>query len=51
MDTHLPPSRSSTASWMPVEMPEGTAARNIPLCVVTSHSTVGLPGMSSAKMS
>ena len=39
----LSPSRSSTASWMPVEAPDGTAARKVPLCVVTSASTVGLP--------
>mmetsp|Transcript_5336 Transcript_5336/g.14340 ORF Transcript_5336/g.14340 Transcript_5336/m.14340 type:complete len:429 (+) Transcript_5336:208-1494(+) len=39
----LSPSRSSTASWMPVEAPEGTAARNMPLWVCTSASTVGLP--------
>ena len=42
--THsLPLSRSSTASYMPVDAPDGTAARNQPLCVITSHSTVGLP--------
>ena len=29
----LSPSRSSTASWMPVEAPEGVIARNMPLCV------------------
>lgn len=28
---------------MPVEAPDGTAALNHPLCVYTSHSTVGLP--------
>lgn len=31
---------------MPVEAPEGTAARNIPLWVYTSHSTVGFPRLS-----
>ena len=43
--THLDlsPSRSSTASWMPVEAPEGVMARNMPLWVWTSASTVGLP--------
>ena len=39
----LSPSRSSTASWMPVEAPEGVIARYMPLCVYTSASTVGLP--------
>ena len=29
----LSPSRSSTASWMPVEAPEGVIARYMPLCV------------------
>lgn len=41
--TLLSPSLSSTASYIPVEAPDGTAARNIPLCVCTSASTVGLP--------
>lgn len=40
----LPPSRSSTASWMPVDAPEGTEARTkMPSVVVRSTSTVGLP--------
>jgi hypothetical protein len=39
-----PPSRSSSASWTPVEAPEGTAARpNAPDSSRTSASTVGLP--------
>src|SRR5262249_49109303 len=43
----LSPSRSSTASWAPVEAPEGTAARPMaPLSKVTSTSTVGLPRLS-----
>lgn len=29
--THSPPSRSSQASWAPVEAPEGTSARKVPL--------------------
>ena len=39
----LSPSRSSTASWTPVEAPDGTAARKWPFCVQRSTSTVGLP--------
>ena len=43
-DNRLPPSRNSTASFSPVEAPEGTAARPmIPLDSVTSTSTVGFP--------
>mmetsp|Transcript_11301 Transcript_11301/g.41904 ORF Transcript_11301/g.41904 Transcript_11301/m.41904 type:complete len:304 (+) Transcript_11301:750-1661(+) len=42
----LSPSRSSTASWMPVEAPLGVIARNMPLCVYTSASTVGFPLLS-----
>ena len=38
------PSRSSTASWAPVEAPDGTAARpSAPDSSPTSTSTVGLP--------
>ena len=38
------PSRNSTASKLPVEAPEGTAARpRAPLASSTSTSTVGLP--------
>ncbi|OQA09945.1 MAG: hypothetical protein BWY67_01244 [Bacteroidetes bacterium ADurb.Bin397] len=37
-------SRNSTASCAPVDAPDGTAARpKIPLLVITSTSTVGLP--------
>mmetsp|Transcript_82547 Transcript_82547/g.151119 ORF Transcript_82547/g.151119 Transcript_82547/m.151119 type:complete len:217 (-) Transcript_82547:2-652(-) len=44
----LTPSRSSHASWIPVEAPEGTAARaEIPDFVTRSTSTVGLPRLSS----
>src|SRR4051812_36807709 len=40
----LSPSRSSTASWIPVLAPEGTAARpSVPSARITSTSTVGLP--------
>src|SRR5579885_560676 len=40
----LSPSRSSTASRVPVEAPDGTAARPIaPESRMTSASTVGLP--------
>ena len=40
----LSPSRSSTASWTPVEAPDGTAARPTdPSARMTSTSTVGLP--------
>ncbi len=40
----LSPSRSSTASWAPVEAPDGTAARpTAPSARTTSTSTVGLP--------
>src|SRR4051812_5700668 len=43
----LSPSRSSTASWAPVEAPEGTAARpKEPSSRSTSTSTVGLPRLS-----
>src|SRR6201985_822927 len=43
----LSPSRSSTASRVPVEAPEGTAARPIePSSSTTSTSTVGLPRLS-----
>ena len=38
-----PPSRNSTASWVPVEAPDGTMARPKPPFVKTSASTVGLP--------
>src|SRR6218665_365310 len=42
------PSRISMASRLPVEAPEGTAARPItPDSSSTSHSTVGLPRLSS----
>ena len=44
-----PPSRSSTASWTPVDAPLGTAARNKPRSVVTSTSTVGLPRLRAAR--
>src|SRR5690606_26700387 len=41
-------SRSSTASCVPVEAPEGTAARpKVPFSVTTSTSTVGFPRESS----
>ena len=36
-------SRSSCASFSPVDAPLGTAARKVCLSAVTSHSTVGLP--------
>mmetsp|Transcript_22258 Transcript_22258/g.50839 ORF Transcript_22258/g.50839 Transcript_22258/m.50839 type:complete len:278 (+) Transcript_22258:1070-1903(+) len=39
----LSPSRSSNASYTPVEAPDGTEARNCPKGVHTSTSTVGLP--------
>src|SRR5262245_25598573 len=40
----LSPSRSSIASFSPVEAPDGTAARPLaPLSSVTSASTVGFP--------
>lgn len=41
--THLllSPSLSSHASWTPVDLPEGTAARNMPCSVHRSTSTVG----------
>ena len=39
----LTSSRSSRASWMPVDAPDGTAARKSPFSVVKSTSTVGLP--------
>uniref|UniRef100_A0A6B0V4U5 Uncharacterized protein n=1 Tax=Ixodes ricinus TaxID=34613 RepID=A0A6B0V4U5_IXORI len=42
----LSPSLSSRASWIPVEAPDGTAARNNPFSVVKSTSTVGLPLLS-----
>src|ERR1700712_4897037 len=43
----LSPSRSSTASWAPVEAPDGTAARpKEPSSRSTSTSTVGLPRLS-----
>src|SRR6195952_5423149 len=43
----LSPSRSSTASWAPVEAPEGTAARpKEPSSRSTSTSIVGLPRLS-----
>ena len=43
----LSPSRSSSASKMPVEAPDGTAARKRPpAAVCTSTSTVGLPRLS-----
>jgi len=43
----LSPSRSSIASRLPVDAPEGTAARPmVPLSSSTSHSTVGLPRLS-----
>ena len=38
-----PPSRSSRASWVPVDAPDGTAARPKPQQVQTSTSTVGFP--------
>ena len=38
------PSLSSTASWTPVDAPEGTAARPVtPVFNVISASTVGFP--------
>src|SRR3954463_8602171 len=44
----LSPSRSSTASRVPVDAPEGTAARPCaPLSRKTSTSTVGLPRLST----
>src|SRR5262249_18726100 len=43
----LSPSRNSTASWAPVEAPDGTAARpREPSSRMTSTSTVGLPRLS-----
>ena len=40
----LSPSRNSMASFLPVDAPEGTAARpSAPLSSVTSTSTVGFP--------
>ena len=43
-----PPSRSSTASYSPVDAPDGTAARpRAPESSTTSTSTVGLPRESS----
>ena len=43
-----PPSRSSTASWTPVEAPDGTIARpTAPDSSRTSASTVGFPRESS----
>ena len=40
----LSPSLSSTASWIPVDAPDGTIALPIvPSSVVTSTSTVGFP--------
>ena len=40
----FPPSRNSTASNLPVEAPDGTAALpNTPFSVTTSTSTVGFP--------
>src|SRR5688500_16346771 len=43
----LSPSRSSTASRVPVEAPDGTAARPVaPLSRTTSTSTVGFPRLS-----
>ena len=43
----LSPSRSSIASRLPVDAPEGTAARPmVPDSNSTSHSTVGLPRLS-----
>src|SRR5262249_21567379 len=41
------PSRSSTASWAPVDAPEGTAAVPVPYAVVTVTLRVGLPRESS----
>src|SRR4051812_14577831 len=46
LPAHAPvsPSRSSSASWTPVDAPDGTAARpNAPFPSRTSTSTVGLP--------
>jgi len=40
---YLSPSLISKASYIPVEAPDGTAARNTPLPVWTSHSIVGFP--------
>jgi len=46
-----PPSRSSTASWMPVEAPEGVMARPCaPESRTTSASTVGLPRESRTRV-
>ena len=39
----LSPSLNSTASYFPVEAPDGTAALKTPSLVVTYASTVGLP--------
>mmetsp|Transcript_11128 Transcript_11128/g.18324 ORF Transcript_11128/g.18324 Transcript_11128/m.18324 type:complete len:201 (-) Transcript_11128:2008-2610(-) len=39
----LSPSRSSRASYIPVDAPLGTAARNIPKSVTRSTSIVGFP--------
>jgi hypothetical protein len=39
----LSPSRSSQASWEPVDAPDGTMARWRPVSVTMSTSTVGLP--------
>ena len=37
---------ATRTSWMPVDAPDGTAARKVPLAVVRSTSTVGLPRLS-----
>src|SRR5688572_25040476 len=45
------PSRNSTASCLPVEAPEGTAARpTTPDSVITSTSTVGFPLLSKISL-
>ena len=47
----LSPSRNSTASYSPVDAPDGTIARpNAPLSVNTSTSTVGFPRESSTSL-
>merc|ERR1719197_589987 len=42
----LSPSRSSRASYAPVDAPEGQPARNMPFSVKRSTSTVGFPRLS-----
>ena len=47
----MSPSRNSTASYCPVDAPDGTNARpNAPDSVVTSTYTVGLPRESKTSL-